>query len=589
MSQPSSDVPSSHSDDGKPKENLLQCEPMEIIDDTLIHPSIAVNLQSLSVNIMPTVESAHRNKRTISKDRNKPCRKRTRTTKSSQISGQASTSNVKACYGWWTQSCEDMSKKLSSPIAIDSADSGLNSCNGFVTEVIQTSWSKTKKYVPQVKSSQTISWPSSMFSPADTTECADTVQCQKIRLKPTQQQAVILRKWMKAARATYNQALHLVKSGKAKPNLSLKKLVVTARKEDGKRQLELHETPADIRKGAVHDLLAANKSAWAGFKAKLQRTKTQKSRWKKRKKQERLSDKRRWKKRKAFEVKFKSRRLSSDSFTFERKSIRTDGTDMFLFSSSRKFGMQKAVKLAEPLKQELKCDCRISYAFGRWYLLAPYKTVPVRLTSQRTEQKRIVALDPGVRTFATYYASCGEQGELGADTQQLSEKLYQKCESIKQRIKELKQSGGPHKRINKLTRAWYRVNARSQHLATDFHYKAIKYLLDNFECVIAPKLNVGFMMSGDSVLRQKTKRTMAFQRHFQFNQRLQNKAKMRCIAVHDLEEHGTSVTCSSCGNKKTDLGSSKVYRCGHCGLKADRDANSAKNHLLKAVWGETKY
>jgi hypothetical protein len=39
------------------------------------------------------------------------------------------------------------------------------------------------------------------------------------------------------------------------------------------------------------------------------------------------------------------------------------------------------------------------------------------------------------------------------------------------------------------------------------------------------------------------------------------------------------------GNKKTDVGASKVYSCQCCGLVADRDFNSAKNHLIKIAYG----
>jgi hypothetical protein len=64
-------------------------------------------------------------------------------------------------------------------------------------------------------------------------ECEDT-KVQKIRLKPSPPQALILRTWMKSARDTYNLALQMVKQKKAKLNLGIKKLVVTARKEDSK-------------------------------------------------------------------------------------------------------------------------------------------------------------------------------------------------------------------------------------------------------------------------------------------------------------------------------------------------------------------
>ncbi|MEY2912898.1 MAG: hypothetical protein RLZZ184_2207, partial [Cyanobacteriota bacterium] len=69
---------------------------------------------------------------------------------------------------------------------------------------------------------------------------------------------------------------------------------------------------------------------------------------------------------------YKSRRLTKDSFGFEAKSVKTDGTQLFLFSKTKKHGMQAAVRMSEPLKQPVTKDSRVAYAFGRWYFLSPY-------------------------------------------------------------------------------------------------------------------------------------------------------------------------------------------------------------------------
>jgi purine-nucleoside phosphorylase len=81
------------------------------------------------------------------------------------------------------------------------------------------------------------------------------------------------------ARTTYNNALRLIKDGKAQPNLTLKKLVVTSRAEDNEKTREMKLTPANIRVQAVRDLIAAFKTAAAGYKARVQRQKTHKTRW----------------------------------------------------------------------------------------------------------------------------------------------------------------------------------------------------------------------------------------------------------------------------------------------------------------------
>lgn len=533
------------------------------------------------------------NKRMISNDKKNPSQKRTRITKSSPTSGQVSISKGKDSYGWWNPLCKEMSKRLSSPTAIDSVGLRSNLSNGFATREIPTSWSRTKRYVPQTQNSQKISWPSSMFSPADTTGCDATEKdpdeevkdklCQKIRLKPTAQQARILRKWMTSARKTYNLGLRMIKDKKAKPNLKLKKLIVTARVNDNANIKLMKETPADIRVRAVKDLIASFKTATAGYRARKKREAVQKKRWKKSKKSKKNNNgrRRRWKKRPIYTVKYKSKRLISDSFGFEKKSIKSEGKHIFLFSTVKKFEMGAPIRMSEELKHPINSDCRISVTHGRWYLLSPYDSDVMKET---TSTPVIVALDPGVRTFSAYFTSDGEMGEIGNNMDVVYKKINKKITGIQQRMKET--SG---KRANRLRRAWYRAHARSSFLVDDFHWKTIKFLLDKFDVVIAPHLNVSQMVSKESVLDKSTKAVMLFQRHYQFRLRLKMKANTRGKVVHDLEEHGTSATCSQCGNNKTDLGSSKVYNCTNCGMHADRDLNSAKNHILKSAFGNAVY
>ena len=594
----SSVYPSAHFEDGNVKENSNQGEPWATIDGMETAASGSrLSLQNHQDCVTPTVESHRPNKRTTLRGRSCPSKKRIQTTRSSQTSVPVSTSSAKASYGWWTRSCKEESSRLWSPTEIDCAGSPSSSSNGCVTDMTPLSWSRTKKYVPHNKSSQKTSWQSFMSSPAGITACdatgksetasgddKKTTRCQKIRLKPTSDQARILRKWMQDARTTYNMALRLVKDGKAKPNLLLKKMVVTSRLEDSVDIMEMKSTPADIRVRAVKDLLDAFKTAKAGVAARQRRVQKSKSRWKKKKETEQ-SGRRRWRKRVAFHIQYKSRRLTSDSFGFEAKSIKVEGKNVQLFSKMTKFGMRKAIKMTEEAQHPIDSCCRIQYVFGRWYLLLPYKTDP---TPPVLENGRVGAYDAGIRSFITYYSE-DEAGEMGFDTYPKIDHITNKINSIRDKIDSLRKEGHQSKKIKKLKRAWYRANARSSHLADDLHWKTIKSLLDRFDVLVAPRLDVKKFLSKDSVLNKATKRRLAFLRHGTFRQRLMMRAQSRGKAIYDLEEHGTSKTCSTCGSRKDDLGSSKSYHCTVCGMVMDRDVNSAKNHFLKFLFGTEDY
>jgi predicted RNA-binding Zn-ribbon protein involved in translation (DUF1610 family) len=77
--------------------------------------------------------------------------------------------------------------------------------------------------------------------------------------------------------------------------------------------------------------------------------------------------------------------------------------------------------------------------------------------------------------------------------------------------------------------------------------------------------------------------------HGAFNRRLRMKAESCGKVILDIEEHGTSITCSSCGQINRKLGSTKVFKCPRCEFQADRDINSSKNHLLKTLVGKKNY
>ncbi len=517
------------SDGGSQVESYTLHELMEITDDSQKQAS-SESIQPQLKRKSSTAGSDQQNKRMTLKDKRKPCKKNIQTTKSSQISDQGLTSKGKDSYGWWTKSCEEMSKKLSYPIEIDSVGLPSTSSNGYVREVQPNSWSKTKRYIPRNRSFPRISWPSSMYSPyfpADTMECGDTpkenqkkkgrskrnpntlLKAVKTRMYPTAMQAKVLRKWMKAMRYTYNQGLSLVRQGKAPLNLDLKKIVVSSRlygykeakdgkeakqsreefdskieninqcrkyiNRDSKIWKEVEKTPPNIRTGAILDLMDSFKTARASLIARIHKVQTQKRRWKKRvkvsKKKEDEKRRRRWKKTKAFEIKFKSKNLTKDSMRFEPKNVKICDGGIMLFNDST----LGTFRTSEKIENVASCP-RISYVFGRWYFIFAQEIV--KETTEST--KRIIALDPGVRSFRSYFTSDNEQGDIGSDLSLRSDKFYSKIKRIRAKINLIRNHQwiprSRQKRLKSLRRAWYRANARARHVIDDFHWKTIKFM-----------------------------------------------------------------------------------------------------------------
>jgi putative transposase len=51
--------------------------------------------------------------------------------------------------------------------------------------------------------------------------------------------------------------------------------------------------------------------------------------------------------------------------------------------------------------------------------------------------------------------------------------------------------------------------------------------------------------------------------------------------VIETREPYTSKTCGNCGHLNDKLGSNKIFNCPSCAYCADRDANGARNILLR--------
>ena len=69
--------------------------------------------------------------------------------------------------------------------------------------------------------------------------------------------------------------------------------------------------------------------------------------------------------------------------------------------------------------------------------------------------------------------------------------------------------------------------------------------------------------------------------HYRFRQRLLNKSREHSCKVIVCDEAYTSKTCGECGILNGRLGGSKVFKCETCKAQFDRDANGARNILLR--------
>ena len=121
-------------------------------------------------------------------------------------------------------------------------------------------------------------------------------------------------------------------------------------------------------------------------------------------------------------------------------------------------------------------------------------------------------------------------------------------------------------------------------LVKDLHNKTASFVVSNYKVVFLPTFETSQMVARQQrKIRSKTARNMLTWSHFRFAQHLAQMAnRNNCIVVRCNESY-TSKTCPECGTIHEKLGGSKVFKCPHCGYKASRDANGARNIMIRAL------
>lgn len=192
----------------------------------------------------------------------------------------------------------------------------------------------------------------------------------------------------------------------------------------------------------------------------------------------------------------------------------------------------------------------------------------------------VCALDPGVRTFQTWYADDGSFGKIGSFDAQRT--LLEKADATVSRLK---------KEGKTKTSAWRRHMRRSvlrtlqtvRDRTDDLHHKAGKFFADRFRMVLLPVFESSTMARGHTI-HSKAVRSMMTWGHYRFREWFKGYMQLyEYSKVLLCNEAYTTRTCGRCGAVNHHVGSSKTFQCGGCGLRADRDYHAARNVLLRAL------
>jgi putative transposase len=274
-------------------------------------------------------------------------------------------------------------------------------------------------------------------------------------------------------------------------------------------------------------------------------------------------------------LKYRSKKAPSESISLCARNVKRRANNEIEAYERFKIGR---IKTKEDLPAEFKHDLRLQRnALGEFYLLVPVPSPP-KPESREEPSKRIIALDPGTRTFMTGYEPSGSVIEVGGADMGRIERLCAHLDALQSRIATVRQA----KKKWRMRGAAARMRRKIRNLVDDVHKKVAHFLATNYDLVVLPKFEASAMVKRASRrIHAKAVRAMLTWAHYRFRQRILHRCKRANCSVAVVTEEYTSMTCGNCGELHVKLGRDKRFLCPTCAHHVDRDRNAARNILLK--------
>ena len=216
----------------------------------------------------------------------------------------------------------------------------------------------------------------------------------------------------------------------------------------------------------------------------------------------------------------------------------------------------------------------------RWYI-AVKQVVQRPADTKPPSEREVLALDPGARKFNAFYRPDGTHGELLKGAESYIQSMCRKAASLQSKeAASTNHDTYKHYREQKL-----RTFAKLRNWTRSAHYEAIHTVFTLGDFIILPLFESQRMVRrSQRVFGNETAQKLYTWSHYSFSQRLYSKVQTTANKqIAFTREPGTSKTCDCCGHWVGSLGGAETFRCGSCGYTADRDHHGARGNLLAAL------
>ncbi len=423
---------------------------------------------------------------------------------------------------FWNAQCAAIASNLWLPTVTDWQDLAVNAFDKLSSTTVENSWFSIKLLTRQSTNLPKICSISFTSSRVECPELEIT-KSKLIKLSPTRKQKKIFKYWMTVSRYVFNWTIDFIRSCQNwTPSWKEIKKYATQLLPDWTK-----DCPFQIKGTAIKDATSAF------FKAK-------------------------------GKPQFRSRKTPQQSCFIPKTAIKAQG----IYPTISGKGLKKHESLPESGR-----DSRLTWKAGRYYLAVP-STTPRVLNGDN--QARVVAIDPGVRNFVTFYAedACGFIGS--GDFSRIQRLAYYLDDLISRMTKV------PQQRQHKMRIAAARMREKIKHLINELHHKTALFLVKNFELILLPTFETQTMVGkAGRKIKSKTVRSLLTFAHYRFKQFIKHKAFEFGNRVVDVNEAYTSKTHPETGEVK-NIGGAKFIRL-LSGAWVDRDVVGARNILLRAL------
>ncbi len=546
---------------GQDKEKSNISQQMEVIEDTSLEMKKKTREQNQPSKSSTLVFQVENNK-VILKDKENISEKSTQNINLFPMSEAESISRERGSRGFWKECSKEISQRLWLPKETDSQDLDTHYLSGFSNSTVHSSFVIKKKMKENRRMNcQRTSWLSSRCLPPATMEEEITGKneiqyCRKVRFYPHKEFKILSEKCFGSTRYLWNKALDKIKEGKITKysHISLRKAILVSdkelTKEENKHEEWLKEIPYDTRQLILKQLASNFSTNFTLLRKKII---------------------------KKFEMKYKTKRNQNQIFFIDRRAIKPSQFKIFTRRTKNKFRLRKKMKKWwEKNILEIDQDIIVKREKNRYYLCIPRK----KEKEEVSQPHNCVALDPGVRTFQTFYSEENIAGKIGDNICERLMDIGHKEDNLRSVVVSSKRT-----RYNIKNRRFL-LRTKIKNVVNDLHWKTANYLCKIFKHIFLPTFNVSNMVTRLPTrarkIGSKTVRNMLFLSHYKFKERLRYMGKVKGCTIHDCNEAYTTRTCGMCGNQE-DMGGKKVFRCSVCPFELDRDYNGARNIYIKQI------